>query len=75
MSDSDSDKEGNYSTLRELLIRPSHKPNGGSTGSPPQSPQSEKKKQKNENIDEVRIYLETRDGFCLIKLRPDRTGN
>lgn len=55
MSDSDSDKEENYSTLRELLIRPSHKPNGGSTGSPPQSPQSEKKKQKNENIDEVRI--------------------
>ncbi|KAK6639119.1 hypothetical protein RUM43_007389 [Polyplax serrata] len=53
MSDSDSDKEGNYSTLRELLIRPSHKPNGGSTGSPPQSPQSEKKKQKNENIDEL----------------------
>ncbi|EEB18344.1 JmjC domain-containing histone demethylation protein 2B, putative [Pediculus humanus corporis] len=54
VSDSDSDKEENYSTLRELLIRPSHKPNGGGTGSPPpQSPQSDKKKQKNENIDEL----------------------
>ena len=35
-SDSDEDKEGNYSTLRELLIRPSHKSN--SNGSRSASP-------------------------------------
>lgn len=52
MSDSDSDKDENFSTLRELLIRP-HKPNGGSKESPPSSPQTEKKKPKNENMDEV----------------------
>lgn len=59
MSDSDSDKEENYSTLRELLIRPSHKPNGGNTGSPPESPHSEKKKPKSENIDEVNLICNT----------------
>lgn len=32
-SDSDEDKDGNYSTLRELLIRPSHKPNGSGSRS------------------------------------------
>ncbi|KAK7792128.1 hypothetical protein R5R35_009657 [Gryllus longicercus] len=32
-SDSDDDKEGNYSTLRELLIRPSHKSNGNGSRS------------------------------------------
>ncbi|KAJ4435833.1 hypothetical protein ANN_18452 [Periplaneta americana] len=32
-SDSDEDKDGNYSTLRELLIRPSHKPNGNGSRS------------------------------------------
>ncbi|XP_011264721.2 probable JmjC domain-containing histone demethylation protein 2C isoform X3 [Camponotus floridanus] len=36
-SDSDEDREGNYSTLRELLIRPSHKSNG-SGGSRSNSP-------------------------------------
>lgn len=36
-SDSDDDREGNYSTLRELLIRPSHKSNG-SGGSRSNSP-------------------------------------
>lgn len=33
-SDSDCDKEGNFSTLRELLIRPSHKTNGSRATSP-----------------------------------------
>ncbi|KAK2585971.1 hypothetical protein KPH14_010548 [Odynerus spinipes] len=32
-SDSDEDREGNYSTLRELLIRPSHKSNGNGSRS------------------------------------------
>ncbi|XP_046625209.1 probable JmjC domain-containing histone demethylation protein 2C isoform X2 [Neodiprion virginianus] len=32
-SDSDEDRDGNYSTLRELLIRPSHKPNGSGSRS------------------------------------------
>ncbi|PSN38314.1 hypothetical protein C0J52_23730 [Blattella germanica] len=32
-SDSDEDKDGRYSTLRELLIRPSHKPNGSGSRS------------------------------------------
>lgn len=32
-SDSDEDKDGNYSTLRELLIRPSHKPSGSGSRS------------------------------------------
>lgn len=66
MSDSDSDKDENFSTLRELLIRP-HKPNGGSKESPPSSPQTEKKKPKNENMDEVsfgqgKFFLEELDG-------------
>lgn len=33
-SDSDGEKEGNFSTLRELLIRPSHKTNGSRATSP-----------------------------------------
>lgn len=33
-SDSDGDKEGNFSTLRELLIRPAHKSNGSRAASP-----------------------------------------
>ncbi|XP_023290745.1 lysine-specific demethylase 3A isoform X2 [Orussus abietinus] len=32
-SDSDEDRDGNYSTLRELLIRPSHKSNGSGSRS------------------------------------------
>lgn len=33
-SDSDDDKDGNYSTLRELLIRPAPKSNGSRAASP-----------------------------------------
>ncbi|XP_066252444.1 lysine-specific demethylase 3B [Euwallacea similis] len=47
---SSSEDEGNFSTLRELLIRPSHKTNGSSrAASPVLKSNSEKKKPKPEN--------------------------
>lgn len=54
-SSSESD-EGNFSTLRELLIRPSHKPNGSRATSPVQSNLSKAKKlasAKMDTLDEV----------------------
>ncbi|XP_044259343.1 lysine-specific demethylase 3A [Tribolium madens] len=50
-STSDSD-EGSFSTLRELLIRPSHKPNGSRAGSPV-SQKNNKKVNKIDTLDEV----------------------
>nr|XP_015837929.1 PREDICTED: probable JmjC domain-containing histone demethylation protein 2C isoform X2 [Tribolium castaneum] len=50
-STSDSD-EGSFSTLRELLIRPSHKPNGSRAGSPVAT-QKNNKKVKIDTLDEV----------------------
>lgn len=41
---SSSEEEGNFSTLRELLIRPSHKPNGSRAASPVSSKSMEPKK-------------------------------
>lgn len=57
-SDSDSDdKEGNFSTLRELLIRPNARPNGGTKdeNTPPtkSSKETSKKKPKLDTVDEV----------------------
>lgn len=49
-SSSDSD-EGNFSTLRELLIRPSHKPNGSRATSPVQSNASKTKKALSTRMD------------------------
>lgn len=49
-SSSDSD-EGNFSTLRELLIRPSHKPNGSRATSPVQSNATKTKKVVNTRMD------------------------
>ncbi|XP_023311015.1 probable JmjC domain-containing histone demethylation protein 2C isoform X3 [Anoplophora glabripennis] len=40
---SSSEEEGNFSTLRELLIRPSHKPNGSRAASPVSKTESKKK--------------------------------
>lgn len=40
---SSSEEEGNFSTLRELLIRPSHKPNGSRAASPVSKAESKKK--------------------------------
>lgn len=54
-SSSESD-DGNFSTLRELLIRPSHKPNGSRAASPVQSNLSKAKKlasAKMDTLDEV----------------------
>lgn len=54
-SSSESD-DGNFSTLRELLIRPSHKPNGSRATSPVQSNLSKAKKlasAKMDTLDEV----------------------
>lgn len=54
-SSSESD-DGNFSTLRELLIRPSHKPNGSRATSPVQSNFSKAKKlasAKMDTLDEV----------------------
>ncbi|KAL1509972.1 hypothetical protein ABEB36_004635 [Hypothenemus hampei] len=45
---SSSEEEGNFSTLRELLIRPSHKTNGSSRAASP-VPKGDKKKVKTEN--------------------------
>lgn len=41
---SSSEEEGNFSTLRELLIRPSHKPNGSRAASPVSAKTEQKKK-------------------------------
>lgn len=41
---SSSEEEGNFSTLRELLIRPSHKPNGSRAASPVPSKINDQKK-------------------------------
>lgn len=41
---SSSEEEGNFSTLRELLIRPSHKPNGSRAASPVSTKNEPKKK-------------------------------
>lgn len=41
---SSSEEEGNFSTLRELLIRPSHKPNGSRAASPVSKTSEQKKK-------------------------------
>lgn len=52
---SDSD-EGSFSTLRELLIRPSHKPNGNSRATSPTAPKNNKKlltAGKMDTLDEV----------------------
>ncbi|KAH0808639.1 hypothetical protein GEV33_014154 [Tenebrio molitor] len=52
-STSDSD-EGSFSTLRELLIRPSHKPNGSRAGSPVSTQKNNKKlNAKIDTLDEV----------------------
>ncbi|KAJ8952881.1 hypothetical protein NQ318_006497 [Aromia moschata] len=40
---SSSEEEGNFSTLRELLIRPSHKPNGSRATSPVSKSETKKK--------------------------------
>ncbi|KAJ8961960.1 hypothetical protein NQ314_005862 [Rhamnusium bicolor] len=40
---SSSEEEGNFSTLRELLIRPSHKPNGSRAASPVSKTENKKK--------------------------------
>lgn len=47
---SSSEEEGNFSTLRELLIRPSHKANGSSRAASP-VPKGDKKKSKSENLE------------------------
>uniref|UniRef100_A0A1B6BYT9 [histone H3]-dimethyl-L-lysine(9) demethylase n=1 Tax=Clastoptera arizonana TaxID=38151 RepID=A0A1B6BYT9_9HEMI len=59
-SDSDEDKDGNYSTLRELLIRPSHKSNGSRAPSPGNNnsnsstgPAKNLKKSQLDTLDEV----------------------
>lgn len=58
-SDSDCDKEGNFSTLRELLIRPSHKTNGSRATSPSNANSNnngitkQTKKSRMETLDEV----------------------
>lgn len=50
--DSSSDsEEGSYSTLRELLIRPSHKPNGSRASSPVSSNTGKSKKTVNSKVD------------------------
>lgn len=49
-SSSDSD-EGSFSTLRELLIRPSHKPNGSRAASPVASNTAKSKKVANARMD------------------------
>lgn len=50
---SDSD-EGSFSTLRELLIRPSNKPNGSRAGSPVQNTsKTNKKSNRMDTLDEV----------------------
>lgn len=51
-STSDSD-EGSFSTLRELLIRPSHKPNGSRAGSPVPTKNNKKANTKIDTLDEV----------------------
>ena len=67
-SESEEDKDENYSTLRELLIRPAHKSNGSRASSPdqPGSPTAEEgsnssskgaKRQRIENNEEVRLSL------------------
>ncbi|XP_068210806.1 lysine-specific demethylase 3A [Palaemon carinicauda] len=67
-SDSDSDdKEGNFSTLRELLIRPNAKPNGtkdDTGGNTKPSKDSTKKKPKLETVDDVIS--------CVIEQNPDK---
>lgn len=58
-SDSDCDKEGNFSTLRELLIRPSHKTSGSRANSPSNASANNNslskpaKKTRMETLDEV----------------------
>ena len=53
-SDSDSDgKEGNFSTLRELLIRPNAKPNGKDDAKGGKDAAGGKKKNKIDTVDEV----------------------
>lgn len=53
-SDSDDDKEGNYSTLRELLIRPAPKSNGSRAPSPaPIQPHSKSKRSQADTLSEV----------------------
>lgn len=49
---SDSD-EGSFSTLRELLIRPSHKSNGSRAASPVQNTSKAKKSSRMDTLDEV----------------------
>ncbi|KAG5888935.1 hypothetical protein JTB14_006303 [Gonioctena quinquepunctata] len=53
---SSSEEEGNFSTLRELLIRPSHKPNGSRAASPVSKNEPKKKPQaptKPADLDDV----------------------
>uniref|UniRef100_A0A7R9GZ68 [histone H3]-dimethyl-L-lysine(9) demethylase n=1 Tax=Timema cristinae TaxID=61476 RepID=A0A7R9GZ68_TIMCR len=54
-SDTEEDKEGTFSTLRELLIRPSHKPNGSRAASPATNltPLPKTKKSRMDTLDEV----------------------
>ncbi|CAH0553828.1 unnamed protein product [Brassicogethes aeneus] len=53
-SSSSDSEEGNFSTLRELLIRPSHKPNGSRATSPnPQQKSAKKINPKGDTLDDV----------------------
>ncbi|XP_060527245.1 probable JmjC domain-containing histone demethylation protein 2C isoform X2 [Cylas formicarius] len=49
---SSSEEEGNFSTLRELLIRPSHKANGSSRAASPVTKSGDKKKSKSDSSDD-----------------------
>ncbi|KAL3278601.1 hypothetical protein HHI36_016143 [Cryptolaemus montrouzieri] len=50
---SSEDDDNNFSTLRELLIRPSHKQNGSRAGSPTNQSKTKKPNSKLDNLDEV----------------------
>lgn len=50
---SSEDDDNSYSTLRELLIRPSHKQNGSRAGSPTVQSKTKKTSLKLDNLDEV----------------------
>lgn len=53
-SDDSSDDDSSFSTLRELLIRPSHKPNGSRAGSPvPNAAPKKKSTVRLDTLDEV----------------------